>query len=53
MSEHKNTPSPSEKLESSQAHAKKALEVTAAAAREVAEAAKTTDNRSLRPQQPE
>jgi ElaB/YqjD/DUF883 family membrane-anchored ribosome-binding protein len=41
MTDSKNTPSPSEKLESSQLHAKKALEATAAAAREVAEAAKS------------
>jgi len=42
MTEHKHTPSASEKLESSQAHAKKALDVTTAAAREVAEAAKSS-----------
>lgn len=41
MTEDKSTTSASEKLESSQAHAKKALEATTIAAREVAEAAKS------------
>ena len=42
MNDNTHTPSATEKLESSQAHAKKALDVTAAAAREVAEAAKSS-----------
>ena len=41
MTDHKHTPTASEKLESSQAHAKKAFDVTAAVAREVAEVAKS------------
>jgi len=42
MSEPKESHTAADKLESSQAHAKKAFDTTAAAAREVAEAAKTS-----------
>jgi len=42
MDDTSHTPSAAEKLESSQAHAKKALHVTANAAREVADAAKSS-----------
>lgn len=42
MNDNTHTTSATEKLESSQAHAKKALDVTATAAREVAEAAKSS-----------